>query len=282
MKRVLFVLFCFISLLAFSYDRERFYIAEEMFFYGEFIKAYILYNNLDPYKLEYYERDVLNYRLSFMTNITNAVSILSNTSLIQAKELQSFLLSYLGYPSTNIYDIINTRDEVEVYRVLGNIGSVDSNDGSFSILLYFSLSNFKSKLEVLSTNDFDLVKKKFIDAIIFRNMGNYQESEKLINTLLKEYPNSFWAKVLSRNLSTNVNEYNNLENYGLREGYYFVVEGANEVISKQLVLKNYKVKFVEGVLYIGPYFSKDECIDDANRVSRDYRIKVKIVQIRSQ
>ena len=245
MRKVVVGVFFLFSLVAFSEQRERFYIAEEMFLSGEYVKSIGIYRTLEPYRLLNYEKELLYYRLSFMTNIGDAILILSNSTLDKSRELQSFLISYLGYRSTNVCDIVNTKDEIEVYNILDSVKFTDNVDVNFSLILYFSLSNLKVKVDFLVTNDFDLLKMNFVNAIVFRNLGNFDESQRIVNDIFSRYPDSFWAKVLRKYFVTNyVKIEDRVDNVNLEEGYYFVVDDAGGVIRQSLMLKNYKVKFL--------------------------------------
>ncbi|MEN2997472.1 MAG: hypothetical protein ABDH28_00310 [Brevinematia bacterium] len=273
--------------------RENFYIAEEFFYSGEYTKSLGLYRSVDRSKLSKYELDVLLYRLSFFTNLNSAISILSNTTLSEGRELLSFLLSYLGHQSTNIADVINTKDEKEVYRFLRDVKSSGVFDVDLSLKLYFSLSNLEDIVSISEKGDFSRVKFEFIKAVMYRNSGNDEKFEEIVKDILLKYPDSFWAKLLRVSLDRRRTSSSLVEG-GVRTvdveeklpsldaGYYLVIRKPNEVIVESLYFKGFKLRKVNDSVYIGPYLDQVEAQKEGERIARDYGVQVRMVRIRLQ
>lgn len=280
-----------ISFPSLGQNREKFYIAEELFLSGEYVKSIGVFRSIDPKNLSQHEQNVLNYRLAFFTNITSAVTILSNSSLPEGRELLSFLLSYLGYETTNISDIINTRDEKEVYKVLEKTKNSGTPDIDLSIKLYFTLSNLKEDTPIRVEGEFHRVKGKFIEAIGYRNTGDERKFEEGVKEILSNYPDSFWAKLIRKTFDrekvvdekTNIGVSMEERTTGtLKPGYYLVINKPTAVLKQSLDLKNFKFVEVGENLYIGPYPDQSSAQRDGERISKDYKVIVRMVRIREQ
>ncbi|MCS7299436.1 MAG: hypothetical protein RMJ37_05710 [Spirochaetia bacterium] len=282
--KLLRVCFLLVVLLGYAYadDRERFYIGEELFLSGEYLKSLGVYATLSQTKLSGYETNVLNYRLSFFTNISEAIKILSNSNLPEARELLSFLLAYSGYDTTNLIDIINTKDERKVYKSLVNASNTGRMNIDFSIKLYFSMSNYRDTLVISTKDEFYQLKSKFIESLILKNLGREEDARVLSSDITSNYQNTFWGKVLlSSRKQDNANESND-PMASLEEGYYLIISKYNSVVRSSIESKNFKVRELDGKIYIGPYKVLLEAQRDGEKISRDYKVEVNLVQVRSQ
>lgn len=277
------MLFLLVScVLGFSGVREKFYIAEEMFLSGEYVKARGVYQSLDSNKLSVYEKNILSYRMAFFTNISNALVFLSNSNLKESLELMNFAVGYISGSYLNTLDLINLGDEVEVYKYLDKVSNTGIFDIDFSLMLYFSLSNLKDRGQVVAKNDFERLKLKFGEGIVKRNLGDDEGYNAVRKYILENYPNSFWAKVFSKGeVVGNIADVEKDEYY-LSPGFYVVVSEKLDVIKEFLTLKNYKVFEVNKNIYVGPYYNQLEAQREAEKISRDYRVSAKVVQVRIQ
>lgn len=287
MRKAILILLLIISWNSLAKDRENFYIGEDLFYAGEYIKAMGLYNSINVSNLSNYELDTLYYRLAFFTNIQYSISVLSNSSLREAKELQSFLLTYAGSTTTDIVSLINTKDESYVYKVLENVDKQGIVDIDLSLKLYFSLSNFKDKIEITANDDFLSLKSKFINYLIYRNKGNEEKAKEEITYITNKFPDSFWSKILVRqsNLVENNRENstdNVSEDTSLSVGYYLVIQNPSDVVVESMKLKNFSIKIIGNNLYIGPYKTQIQAQEEAQKISKNYKVQVRIVQIREQ
>lgn len=282
--KLLRVCFLLVVLLGYAYagDKERFYIGEELFLSGEYLKSLGVYATLSQTKLSGYEINVLNYRLSFFTNISEAIRILSNSNLPEARELLSFLLAYSGYDTTNLIDIINTKDERKVYKYLVNASNTGRINIDFSVKLYFSMSNYRDNLVINTKDEFYQLKSKFIEFLILRNLGRDEDARVLFSDITSNYQNTFWGKVLGSSRKQDSADESNGSMASLEEGYYLVISEYNSAIRSSIELKNFKVRELDGKIYIGPYKVLLEAQKDGERVSRDYKVEVDLVQVRSQ
>lgn len=266
---------------AYSDERKRFYIAEELFLSGEYLKSLGVYSTLSQTKLSGYETNVLNYRLSFFTNISDAVRMLSNSNLPEAREVLSFLLAYLGFDTTNLTDIVNTKDERVVYKYLVNASNTGRTSIDLSIKLYFSMSNFEDTLVVNPKDEFYQLKSKFIESLILNNLGREEDSKALYSDIISNYQNTFWGKVLL--LSRKQDKVDESDpTSSLEEGYYLIISKYNPAVKVSLESKNFKVRELDSKIYVGPYKVLLDAQKDGERISRDYRVEVNLVQIRSQ
>ncbi|MCX8029750.1 MAG: hypothetical protein N2712_07145 [Brevinematales bacterium] len=286
MRKLLVILSITLSVLsAMAQNRERFYAGEELFYSSEYVKAIGIYRTLQTNTLQSYEINTLNYKLSFFTNLNGALKVLSNSNLPEAKELMSFILAYLGFETTNVIDIINTKEETQVYKTLNTITSQTGRiNTDLSVKLYFSLSNYKDRISFKLNSDFYTLKSKFIDGIIYKNIGKEDLANQTFEDIVSNYPNSFWARVINSEKpkqqlqsSTQSSETTQLE-----VGYYFVIDKYDNVMKKSLELRKFKVIEKNNRIYIGPYKSLNEIQKEAEKVSRDYRVEVKIIQVRSE
>lgn len=280
MRRVLVIVFLIFCSFGFSQVREKFYIAEELFLSGEYIKARGIYPTLDFGRLSASERNIVNYRMAFFTNISNSLVFLSNSNLKESRELLEFIVAYLSGKYVSIQDVVNLGDEIDVYNYLDKVSNTGVFDVDFSLMLYFSLSNLRDRVKITPKNDFENLKFKFGEAIVRRNLGDDVGYNAIRDEILKNYPNSFWAKVLTRS-GEKVQKDTELK-LSLSPGFYVVISEKVDVIKEFLTLKNYKVFEVDRSIYVGPYYSQLEAQKDAEKFSKDYKVSVRVVQIRMQ
>lgn len=277
MRRFLAIVVLFvISMISFGNDRNLFYIAEELFYSGELVKANGIYRLVKTNYLSSDELNILYYRLSFFNSLSNSISILSNSSSKESKILQNFLIGYITGTFTNLSDVINLSEESNVYPLLENVELSDNVDILLSIKLYFSLSNFKDKVVISNTNVFLVPKLKFFDSIIFRNLGDEDKSKRLKEEIIEQYPNSFWAYLLSKETMSSQSQ----KEVELEVGFYILLGEFNEVIKQSLTFKKYNVIDYNGKVYIGPYKTKSEAENEGKKISSTYRVTVSIVQVR--
>jgi len=283
-----FILLLVINLPLFG-NREKFYIAEEMFLSGEFIKAKGLYQQIDTNALSSNEIELLKYRLSLLSPIGESMIILSNSTLPESVRLMNFLNAYIYGSNSNIEDAISTQKEIVIYQLLQNtdITKLTNQNVLLALKLYYSLSNLKAPKQIDSFisngNEFIKLKNMFIESIVYRNLGDNSKSQELISKIANEYPGSFFAYIIKNNSTLQLNQ--GAKSSDTSSGYYltFEVSKVNDKMLDELRseanFSGYSLDISNDKVYIGPFEDKNKAMEFGKNISAKYRIEMSLVKV---